>query len=74
MKASDIKHMIEAGMPDAEVEVLGDDGQHFDARVVSPSFAGKTLVQQHKMVKETLGDKFASGELHALSLKTSAPQ
>jgi acid stress-induced BolA-like protein IbaG/YrbA len=74
MNASEIKQLIEAGLPDAEVEVLGDDGQHFDARVISPSFAGKTLVQQHKMVKETLGDKFTSGELHALSLKTSAPQ
>jgi len=74
MKASDIKNMIQAGLPDAEVEVLGDDGQHFDAKVVSASFAGKTLIQQHRMVKETLGDKFTSGELHALSLKTSAPQ
>ncbi|MCX4187953.1 BolA family protein [Methylophaga sp. OBS4] len=74
MNASEIKQLIEAGLPDAEVEVVGDDGQHFDARVISPSFAGKTLVQQHKMVKETLGDKFTSGELHALSLKTSAPQ
>ncbi|HEC75376.1 MAG TPA: BolA/IbaG family iron-sulfur metabolism protein [Methylophaga aminisulfidivorans] len=74
MKASDIKQMIETGLPDAQVEVLGDDGQHFDARVISASFAGKSLVQQHKMVKETLGDKFTNGEIHALSLKTSAPQ
>ena len=72
MKASDVREMIEAGLPDADVQVFGDDGQHFDARVVCPSFAGKTLVQQHKMVKETLGDKFTSGEIHALSLKTSA--
>ena len=74
MNATEIKNLIQAGLPDAEVEVLGDDGQHFDARVISPSFVGKSLVQQHKMVKETLGDKFTSGELHALSLKTSAPQ
>lgn len=73
MKASEIKQLIELGLPDAQVEVYGDDGQHFEARVSSPSFAGKSLVQQHKMVKETLGDKFTSGELHALSLKTSVP-
>lgn len=72
MKASDIKQMIEQGLPDAEVEVLGDDGQHFDAIVVSPAFAGKSLIEQHRMVKATLGDKFSSGELHALSLKTRA--
>ncbi len=70
MKAADIKTMIEAGLPDADVEVFGDDGQHFDARVFSPSFAGKSLIQQHRMVKETLGDSFNSGAVHALSLKT----
>jgi acid stress-induced BolA-like protein IbaG/YrbA len=74
MKASEIKALIEAGLPDAQVDVMGDDGQHFDAIVVSPSFAGKTLIQQHKMVKATLGDRFNTGELHALGLKTSAPK
>lgn len=72
MKASDIKQMIEAGLPDASAEVMGDDGQHFDAIVICPAFAGKSLIEQHRMVKATLGDKFSSGELHALSLKTLA--
>lgn len=74
MKASEIKAIIEAGLPDADVEVNGDDGQHFDAVVVSPSFSGKSLIEQHKMVKATLGDRFSSGELHALGLKTAAPK
>ncbi|MDT8310737.1 MAG: BolA/IbaG family iron-sulfur metabolism protein [Methylophaga sp.] len=72
MKANDIKQLIEQGLSDASVEVLGDDGQHFDAIVISPTFAGKSLIEQHRMVKATLGDKFSSGELHALSLKTRA--
>jgi acid stress-induced BolA-like protein IbaG/YrbA len=73
MQAIDIQKLIEAGLPDATVEVLGDDGQHFEARVVSPSFAGKSLLAQHKMVYVTLGNSFESA-LHALSLKTSAPR
>ena len=73
MNALDIKNMIEAGLPDATVEVLGDDGQHFDAKVESPSFVGKSLITQHKMVYATLGDSFESA-LHALSLKTSVPR
>ena len=73
MNAIEIKKLIQAGLPDATVEVLGDDGQHFDAIVESPSFAGKPLLAQHKMVYATLGDSFESA-LHALSLKTSAPQ
>ncbi|MCC5797185.1 MAG: BolA/IbaG family iron-sulfur metabolism protein [Methylophaga sp.] len=74
MNAIEIKKMILAGLPDAQVEVLGDDGQHFEARVVSASFVGKSLVQQHQMVQATLGDSFTSGALHALALKTSAPR
>jgi stress-induced morphogen len=73
MLAIDIQKMIQAGLPDATVEVLGDDGQHFEARVTSPSFAGKSLIAQHKMVYATLGDSF-EGALHALALKTSAPR
>ncbi len=72
MKASDIKQLIEQGLPGADVNVLGDDGQHFEAIVTSSAFAGKSLIEQHRMVKATLGDKFSSGELHALSLKTRA--
>ena len=73
MDAQKIKDLIEAGLPNADVTVLGDDGQHFDAAVVCASFAGKTLIAQHKMVYATLGDSF-EGALHALSLKTSAPR
>lgn len=73
MNALQIQKMIEAGLPDASVEVLGDDGQHFDAKVISPSFAGKTLIAQHTMVYATLGDSF-EGALHALALKTSVPR
>ena len=72
IEASDIKKLIEAGLPDAKVEVLGDDGQHFEAFVESPSFKGKGLVAQHKMVYATLGTSFESA-LHALALKTSVP-
>lgn len=73
MQAIDIQKLIEAGLPDATVKVLGDDGQHFEAHVISPSFAGKPLLAQHKLVYATLGDSFESA-LHALSLKTSAPR
>jgi len=72
MEALEIQKLIEAGLPDATVKVLGDDGQHFEAYVQSPSFIGKGLVAQHKMVYATLGTSF-EGALHALSLKTSAP-
>lgn len=67
-----IEQMIRAGLPDAEVTVSGDDGVHFEAVVISPSFAGKTTLARHRMVYATLGDKMGN-EIHALGLRTEAP-
>lgn len=54
------------------IQVLGDDGTHFEAIVVSPEFAGKSMVQQHQLVYAALGDRMRS-EIHALSMRTFAP-
>lgn len=71
MDAATIQNLIQAGLPDAQVEVLGDDGQHFEATVVCPQFEGKNMIQQHRMVYETLG-KLMGNEIHALALQTRA--
>lgn len=55
------------------IKVQGDDGTHFDALVVSPVFAGKTMVQQHQLVYAALGDRMRA-EIHALSMKTLTPE
>lgn len=71
MTKEEIRALIEAGLPGARVTVSGDDGRHFQAEVVTPAFAGKTVVQQHRMVYATLGER-VGGEIHALSLVTRA--
>jgi acid stress-induced BolA-like protein IbaG/YrbA len=73
-RAEDIQRLIEAGLPGAQVRVLGDDGQHFEAVVVSPEFAGKSLVQQHQLVYRALGANMRDAVIHALSLKTLTPE
>ncbi|ADE13543.1 BolA family protein [Nitrosococcus halophilus Nc 4] len=72
MDASEIKHMIEAGLPEAEVAVHSEDGHHFEALVVYEGFKDKSLLERHRMVYETLGDSFKS-TLHALAIRTRAP-
>lgn len=72
MDSKMIEQMISAGLPDAEVTVSGDDGVHFEALVISPSFAGKTTLQRHRMVYATLG-KLMGNEIHALGLRTELP-
>ena len=71
MSAQQIKNFIEEALPDSKVEIedLKGDGDHYSATVISKSFLGKTRVEQHKMVYDSLKGKMGS-ELHALKLKT----
>ena len=55
------------------IKVLGDDGTHFEAVVVSAAFVGKGMVQQHQLVYAALGDRMRA-EIHALSMKTYTPE
>jgi acid stress-induced BolA-like protein IbaG/YrbA len=72
----DIERRIAAALPGAEVEVVDytGTGDHFQARVVSEAFAGKTMVEQHQMVYAPLQAEISSGVLHALALKTYTPE
>jgi len=72
MQADELKKLIEAGLPSAEVTVQGD-GDHFEATVISAAFEGKSRVQQHQMVYGSLGD-LMQGAVHALALRTFTPQ
>ena len=71
MSAQQIKNFIEEALPDSKVEIedLKGDGDHYSATVISQSFLGKTRVEQHKMVYDSLKGRMGS-ELHALKLKT----
>ena len=74
MEASEIERMIKEALPDAEIVIddLRGDGDHYSAKITSNAFAGKSRVQQHKMVYDALQGKMG-GELHALALQTGTP-
>ncbi|HET7299965.1 MAG TPA: BolA/IbaG family iron-sulfur metabolism protein [Oleiagrimonas sp.] len=67
MDTQTIKSLIEKALPDAVVEVHGDDGVHFEANVTSDAFAGKTRLARHRIINAALGDRMG-GAIHALSL------
>ena len=67
-----IQESIAQGMATRHLTV-GGDGRHFEAVVVSDDFAGKSRVQRHQLVYQTLGDRMRE-EIHALSIKTYTPQ
>ncbi len=73
MHPEHIKQLILAGM-DCDYLELDGDGQHFQAIIVSSEFVGKNRVQRQQRVYQTLQEKLATGELHALSFKTLTPE
>ena len=73
MTAEELRSHILRGLPCDHAQVLSDDGQHFEAVIVSPQFNGISRVQQHQRVYQALGDRMRS-EVHALSLRTFTPE
>ncbi len=47
-------------------------GGHFNVRIVSVEFSGKSLVQRHRLVYDALGDAMQQ-EIHALSIQAKTP-
>jgi stress-induced morphogen len=74
MEAGEIEALIKAGIPDAEVTIsdLRGDGDHYAALIVSPSFIGKSRVQQHQMVYQAMQGKMGT-DLHAMAIQTATP-
>jgi len=73
MDSATIEQMISTGLPDAQVEVSGEDGVHFEALVISPSFEDVPTLKRHRMVYATLGSLMGN-EIHALGLRTLTPE
>ena len=71
MNLNEIESLIKAAMPDAIVEIqdLAGDGNHYSATITSSQFVGKSKIEQHKMVYNSLKGRMGN-ELHALAIKT----
>ena len=71
MNLEEIEKLIKEGLPDATVEIqdIAGDGNHYSATVTSSQFSGKSKIEQHKMVYNSLKGKMGN-ELHALAIKT----
>ncbi len=79
MDSADLEQLIEATIEDAEATVSTPrvpdqqyEDQHFAAVVISPAFDGKSLVAQHEMVYDALGDHMTQ-DVHAMEIETYTP-
>ena len=75
LSTQDVKKLIEDSIPDAKAEVgdLTGTSDHFSIDVTSPAFAGKSTIEQHKMVQKALGEHLTT-TIHAVQIKTRVPE
>lgn len=68
----EVRELIEAALPGAEVEVVDETGtsDHLRATVAAPQFEGLSRIEQHRLVKRAVQARFDDGSIHALSIKT----
>jgi acid stress-induced BolA-like protein IbaG/YrbA len=57
-----------------EVRDLTGTDNHFEARVVSSVFEGKTPIERHKLVYAPLLDWIEDDTVHALSVRAYTPE
>ena len=71
MTKNEIMTHIKDSIPDAIITIddLKGDGNHYSATITSKSFLGKSKIEQHKIVYDSLKGKMGN-ELHALALNT----
>lgn len=72
MTADQLQSLIAQALPCEHLHVEGD-GRHWYATIVSDAFEGMRPIQRHQRVYATLGDRMATDEVHALSMKTFTP-
>ena len=74
MKPDDITARIRAALPDARVELTDLTGteDHWQATVISSAFAGKSLIERHRLVMSALAAEM-KGPIHALTLQVKTP-
>lgn len=81
-----IKHALENAFDVIEIEVVDDSESHrghsgyqeggeshFNVRLVTRDFMGKSRIARHRSVHAALGSELL-GQIHALALDLSAPE
>ncbi len=66
-------NLIFKSFPEAKIEIvdLVGDNNHYSVKITDKIFAGKSKIEQHKMVNKALAG-YLGDILHAMQLKTAS--
>lgn len=73
MTPEQVKDRLKKAYPDAQVEVVDLTGthDHYQVMIESGAFKGMSRIQQHKHVMNVFDAELKTGEVHALTIKTT---
>ncbi len=72
MEISEVEAIIQQAMPDADIDVSGEECS-FTVAIISESFEGQNLMQRQKAVLALFQTQLKTGRLHALTIKAYTP-
>ena len=75
IEPAEVERLLRARFSDAQLELVDLTGtrDHYQARIASSAFIGKSLIEQHQLVYGALGAAM-SGAIHAFALNTYTPE
>lgn len=69
IELAEVERLISEALPGASVEVVDEGGgDHLRAIVSAPQFAELSRIDQHRLVKSAVRERFDDGSIHALSI------
>lgn len=73
MTPKQIEERLVEAYPNGKIEVIDLTGtqDHYQVSIVSPIFSGMNRLQQQRHVMSVFDAEIKSGEVHALTIKTS---
>lgn len=82
-RAALLEERLRAALQPEDLQIVDDsaahaghagarEGGYFSVLIVSPLFAGQSLLQRHRLVYQALGD-LMNRDIHALSIKALTP-
>jgi len=72
MTPEQITQLIQAALPQAQIDVRSDDNTHFSARLIGPEFEGLRPLARHQLIYRSLGQRMGR-EIHALTIEAYTP-
>ncbi len=71
ISSNELETILRQHFPNAKINItaLVDDQDHYALEIIDANFVGKSLIDQHKMVKAALSEILHT-KLHAITIKT----